>query len=120
MYKFLLDTSDTLYYYIVIQSTSKEVREVVKKEGQFIPDIVVIGEGKSTNVIIKGMEFGNCISDFEYSATDSLGNLKPTVKLIEVNVETFNPKDGSDTFARLQRMFEKKEADAKETATASE
>lgn len=93
---------------------------MVKKGEHFIPDIIIIGEGKATHVIIKGMEFGNCISDFEYSATDSLGNLKPTVKLIEVNVETFNPKDGSDTFSRLQRMFEKKKAEAGKTATASE
>ena len=93
---------------------------MVKRGKHFIPDIIIIGEGKSTNAIIKGMEFGNGISDFEYSATDSFGNLKPTVKLIGVDVETFNPKDGSDTFARLQRMFEKKEAEADETATASE
>lgn len=93
---------------------------MVKKGEHFVPDIIVIGEGKSTNVIIKGMEFGNCISDFEYSATDSQGKLNPTVKLIGINTETFNPRDGSDTFERLQRMFEKKEAEADKTATASE
>ena len=93
---------------------------MVKKGEYFIPDIVVIGEGKSTNVIIKGMEFGNCISDFQYSAKDSNGKLNPTIDLIGVNVENFEPKDGSDTFARLQRAFKKKEAEAGETATASE
>lgn len=93
---------------------------MVKKGEHFIPDIIIIGEGKATHVIIKGMELGNCISDFKYSATNSIGDLKPTVDLISVDVENFELKDGSDTFSRLQRMFEKKKAEAGKTATASE
>lgn len=93
---------------------------MVKRGEHFIPDIVVIGEGEATNVIIKGMEFGNCISDFEYSARDKNGDLSPTINLIGVCVDKFEPRDGSDTFKRLQRMFEKKEAEANEAATASE
>lgn len=85
---------------------------MVKKGEHFIPDVVIIGEGESTHVIIKGMEFGNCISDFEYSARDKNGDLNPTVNLIGVYVDKFEPRDGSDTFERLKRMFETKEAEA--------
>lgn len=93
---------------------------MVKRGENFIPDIVVIGEGEATNIIIKGMEFGNCIRDFEYSARNSNGDLSPTVKLIEVSVENFAPRDGSDSFERLKRMLEKKEAETSEEETASE
>lgn len=92
---------------------------MVKKGEHFIPDIVVIGDGKATNVIIKGMEFGRAISGFEYSARSDNGDLHPTVKLLELDIETFDPKDGSDTFMRLQRMFEKK-AETAETESTGE
>lgn len=95
---------------------------MVRRGEHFIPDVIIIGEGISTNVIIKGTEFGNCISDLEYSARDKDGNLNPTVSLIGVYVDKFKPRDGSDTFMRLQRMFEnqKEEAVSGETETASE
>lgn len=85
---------------------------MIKRGEHSIPDIIVIGEGAATHVIIKGMEFGNCISDFEYSARDKNGDLNPTVNLIGVCVDKFEPRDGRDTFERLKRMFEVKEAEA--------
>ena len=59
-----------------------------------IPKLVIATLGNKTNVFLEGKQIGKGVKGLVYSARDKEGNLKPTLKLLEVNVNEFSLESG--------------------------
>lgn len=53
------------------------------------PEIIIMGIGKHTHVFLDGREIGGGVSNLIYSACNSEGELSPTLKLLEVDLQHF-------------------------------
>lgn len=59
-----------------------------------LPKLVIATLGNTTNVFLEGKQIGKGVENLVYSARDNDGNLNPTLKLLEVNVNGFSLEGG--------------------------
>lgn len=74
-----------------------------------IPKLVIATLGNTTNVFLEGKQIGKGVEGLIYSACDNEGNLKPTLKLLEVNVNDFSLESGKSLEDFLKAVGETRE-----------
>lgn len=61
-----------------------------------IPKLIIATIGKGTRVFLDGKDVSRGVTDIIYSARNQEGKLKPTLKLLEVDVNEFSFKEEKD------------------------
>lgn len=74
-----------------------------------IPKLVIATLGNATNVFLEGKQIGKGVRGLVYSAQDEDGNLKPTLKLLEVDVNEFSLENGKNLEEFLKDIGEMRE-----------
>ena len=74
-----------------------------------VPKLVIATLGHTTNVFLEGKQIGDGVEGLVYSAKDSDGNLNPTLKLLEVDVNRFSLEHGASLEDFLKKIGETRE-----------
>lgn len=74
-----------------------------------VPKLVIATLGNKTNVFLEGKQIGKGVRGLVYSAQDEDGNLKPTLKLLEVDVNEFSLENGKNLEEFLKDIGEMRE-----------
>lgn len=55
-----------------------------------VPKLMIMTVGKTTQVFLDGKRIGDGVKDLIYSARNSEGELNPTLKLLEIDINKFS------------------------------
>lgn len=62
----------------------------------YIPKFAIITDGNTTQAFLDGKNIGGAVGDLIYSARDSQGNIKPTLRLLDIDIRNFTLTEGKD------------------------